>query len=229
MIKRLKKYDNNEGFTLVELIIVIAIMAILASAIGVSVIRYIDKARQSMDINNAKLIKDAVTAHAYPSNYQGETVNYKDPETGQYETYTRGWVYVDQYEIRCSDVSTALAMIDAGLVHVSDDFAVKLAEAEEDGTTYFPSAPDGDYVGKTKNNEYLFDNKIKVHARTAWNTYQLDVYIDDIGELHLGASAANTIRKGGHEKDKKTAQMFAERLGLDGSKATPIGPQNSAR
>ncbi len=231
MIKRLKN-QNNEGFSLVELIIVIAILGILATLIGVNVIRYIDKGRQAIDINNAKLIKDAVTAHAYPSDYKGETVNYTDPETHESETYTRGWVYVDQNEIRCSDSSTALALIDAGLVNVSQEFIDNLTEAELEGNNWYPSSssvPDGDYVGKTSIGEYLFVNKIKVKSRTAWNTYQLDVYIDDIGELHLGASASNTIRKGGHEKDVKTAQYFAERVGCDGSKATPIGSQNSSR
>lgn len=41
----IEKKLNNKGFSLVELIIVIAVMAILAAAIGSSVIRYIRKAR----------------------------------------------------------------------------------------------------------------------------------------------------------------------------------------
>ncbi len=47
---------NNKGFSLVELIIVIAIMAILAGAIAPALIRYIDKSRRSNDVKAAKTI-----------------------------------------------------------------------------------------------------------------------------------------------------------------------------
>lgn len=41
---------NNKGFSLVELIIVIAIMAILVGVVGTQVIPYIEKSRQAKDI-----------------------------------------------------------------------------------------------------------------------------------------------------------------------------------
>lgn len=44
------KKINNKGFSLVELIIVIAIMAILVGIVGTQVIPYIDKARKAKDI-----------------------------------------------------------------------------------------------------------------------------------------------------------------------------------
>ena len=54
------KKMNNKGFSLVELIIVIAIMAILAGAIAPALIRYIDKSRKSNDVSSGKTIKTAV-------------------------------------------------------------------------------------------------------------------------------------------------------------------------
>ena len=222
----LKKYQNsdNKGFTLVELIIVIAIMAILASTIAVSVIRYIESGRQAMDVYNGSLIKDALNIYPFPSNFQGRPVTFTDPSTGQTETYTRGWVYVDKDEIRCSDQSTALAMIDAGLVKVSEDFERHLRENEEDSDRWFPSGPDGDYYRRSGINEYVFKNSLNVKARRTWNTYQIDVYIDSIGQIHLGASASNAQRTD-HAKDEDAATLFAQKLGFTNAKVTPVGQQ----
>lgn len=47
-MKKTRKFDN-EGFSLVELIIVIAIMAILTAVIGSQVIPYLEKSRVSKD------------------------------------------------------------------------------------------------------------------------------------------------------------------------------------
>ena len=51
---------NNKGFSLVELIIVIAIMAILAGALAPALIKYINKSRRSADISNADTIRSAI-------------------------------------------------------------------------------------------------------------------------------------------------------------------------
>jgi len=53
---------KNKGFSLVELIIVIAIMAILAAAIAPALIRYIDKSRRADDVTAGGTINSAVSA-----------------------------------------------------------------------------------------------------------------------------------------------------------------------
>ena len=53
---------KNKGFSLVELIIVIAIMAILAAAIAPALIRYIDKSRRSDDVAAAETLNTAAQA-----------------------------------------------------------------------------------------------------------------------------------------------------------------------
>ena len=53
----------------------------------------------------------------------------------------------------------------------------------------------------------------------------LDVYVDGDGEIHLGGSASNAIRVGGHAKDSKTARLFSSKVGLEGAWDTPIGEQ----
>lgn len=56
---------DNKGFSLVELIIVIAIMAILVGIVGTQVIPYIDKSRNAKDIQKLSgLCTDAMTAYS---------------------------------------------------------------------------------------------------------------------------------------------------------------------
>jgi len=51
---------NNKGFSMVELIIVIAIMAILVGAIAPTLIKYVNKSRMSSDASNAQTIASAM-------------------------------------------------------------------------------------------------------------------------------------------------------------------------
>lgn len=61
-MRKKQKVSNNKGFSLVELIIVIAIMAILAGALAPQLIKYIDKSRKSADVQTAQTIATAVSS-----------------------------------------------------------------------------------------------------------------------------------------------------------------------
>ena len=69
-----KKEQNNKGFSLVELIIVIAIMAILVGVLAPQFIKYIESSRQSTDIQNASSIRSAVEAYV-AENAPSGTIN----------------------------------------------------------------------------------------------------------------------------------------------------------
>lgn len=222
--------QKSKGFTLIELIITVAIMSILVGLLVPLFLRYVEKSREAVDLYNADLIRNALNVYPYPSNFSGNRVIYNDPNgVLPPEDYTRAWVYVDKEEIRCSNPSVALALINAGIVSVSPAAEAVIQKAEDDGNYQFPTAPDGDYVGKTNINEYVFQNLITVKATQRWNTYQLDVYFDKDGYVLMGASASNTARSGGHQKDEESSKMFSEKLGYPPNRITPIGEQHSGR
>jgi prepilin-type N-terminal cleavage/methylation domain-containing protein len=98
------KEHNNKGFSLVELIIVIAILAILSAAIAPALIRYINKARKADDIATADSIGTTVNAaytdNEYVYDYINEHVNWLVKEKGKNSGYLRivgmmnaGYVY----------------------------------------------------------------------------------------------------------------------------------------
>ena len=61
MKKLLAKKRNNKGFSLVELIVVILIMAIIAVALAPQVMKWVGSSRDSTDDNNMATIKSAVS------------------------------------------------------------------------------------------------------------------------------------------------------------------------
>ena len=59
-----KEQMNNKGFSLVELIIVIAIMAILVVVLAPQYLKYVERARNSTDLQNARTIVNAIQIYA---------------------------------------------------------------------------------------------------------------------------------------------------------------------
>ena len=57
------KKMNNKGFSLVELIVVIAIMAVLIGVLAPQFLKYVEKSRQSTDVQNVQEIKSAIEVY----------------------------------------------------------------------------------------------------------------------------------------------------------------------
>ncbi len=65
-----KARKNDKGFSLVELIVVVLIIAIIAVALAPQVVKYVGKARTSVQDNNIATIKSA--AQTAVAEYQGQ-------------------------------------------------------------------------------------------------------------------------------------------------------------
>lgn len=64
----MKKKMNNKGFSLVELIIVIAIMAVLIGVLAPQYIKYVERSRESADLDNYQTIVSALQINAADEN-----------------------------------------------------------------------------------------------------------------------------------------------------------------
>ena len=76
LAKRVKK--NNKGFTLVELIIVIAIIAILVAVLAPNYVRYVDRSRWSSDRNDCEALLSEVKTAVIETQNEGKTVSAED-------------------------------------------------------------------------------------------------------------------------------------------------------
>ncbi len=74
-MKTLKK--NNKGFSLVELIVVILIMAIIAVALAPQVMKWVNESKISTDINNKANLKSAMDAAVADYLSDGKAISQK--------------------------------------------------------------------------------------------------------------------------------------------------------
>ncbi len=75
-MKNLKK--NNKGFSLVELIVVVLIIAIIAVALAPQVMKWVGEAQTSTDKNNIATLKSAISVAVAEAQKDGVTVTLTD-------------------------------------------------------------------------------------------------------------------------------------------------------
>lgn len=64
---------NNKGFSLVELIVVVLIMAIIAVSLAPQVMKWVDQSRQSVDVQTRDSVVSAFTIASVDSALQNKT------------------------------------------------------------------------------------------------------------------------------------------------------------
>lgn len=112
-MKNEKKLDNK-GFSLVELIIVIAIMAVLVGVLAPQFMKYVEQSRRATDIQNAEMIRDSILADIADGTLTGS-------DTGA--TFEDATVAVTTGKVHATAIATA-PTISGNLLNHGNKFTV---------------------------------------------------------------------------------------------------------
>ena len=117
-MKEMKK--NNKGFSMIEIIIVIAIMAILIAALGPVYSRYLDKAKFTSDRDLAGKLKTAIETAVIDPDLEAPEGNFKIKSASAPTTNTEFWTVVAEI-MKCDTYTT---------MFTSDELTKKLKQKE---------------------------------------------------------------------------------------------------
>lgn len=77
-----KEMKNNKGFSLVELIVVVLIMAIIAVSLAPQVMKWVDQSRQSVDVQTKDSIVSAFTIASVDATVNGKSATVEVKKAG---------------------------------------------------------------------------------------------------------------------------------------------------
>lgn len=121
---------NNKGFSLVELIIVIAIMAVLVGVLAPTYLQYVEKSKKSNDVSTVDSVVNAIEICAI------------DPEVqvaGDWELT----ITINDTKTTYADAKSNQKMIDAMKAIVPE--TTKLKSSKWGGAFIITAKPDGEY------------------------------------------------------------------------------------
>lgn len=184
----IKQNHRYKGFTLIELIVVITIIAILAAVLIPNISGYLELARNRADVSAAKVLCNAIQSEcamdadlidSFTKNPWGSGTN---SDGSSYEADDHGYIYVDQKEVRVS--SYALAKL-----------------LEHDG--YIRSA--GSYKGDIVEYKFSGENaqRLLCRSKKTWYRYQINIIFRD-GEVNF---TYNANSKSGEKRNTSTQSI----------------------
>ncbi len=142
---------NNSGFSLVELIIVIAIMAVLIGVLAPQFVKNVEKSRESTDLQNIAEVKTAIETYAADKQLAGGkaiTVTISGGASGTIKVAGAGYTTNDLLEYGIADTQNCKSDsweaftwtyngTDATAYQWTDGAATNGDNAKAKGATYF--------------------------------------------------------------------------------------------
>lgn len=191
MYKLFKFKKNTKGFSLVELIVVIAIMIILIALLVPSFVGYIERAHNVTDISNAKTLGNYLQLGLALA--QNDSIDYtQTPWTSDPNNLYHGYIYVDDDEIRTSSIIIAEILEENGIL--------------KKGASAHPNMRKG--IEPQFSKDKINSTRILCQSKSTWDRYQLN-FVGSGRSLHFTYSAC---RKG-KNKDPKASEQFASMIG----------------
>ena len=161
-----KERMNNKGFSLVELIIVIAIMAILAAALAPQLMKYIEKSRVSTDSTSCSSIESCVNAAL------ADETAYKE----------------------VAGLASTLAMT-SGAKEATSDFEFYIGEFKNKPVIDTKTAADNGKVGTFIKELQGSLSNIKAPKQTGMNSYKVTIKIRKTQKENSGIDTSTTTTK----------------------------------
>ncbi|WP_024857263.1 type II secretion system protein [Ruminococcus albus] len=193
----MKKYNNpnRKGFTLVELITVMAIVATLAAIIVPNLLRLIEKANNTRDANEAKdlgkLIMSTAALDGDLSLYNPWSTNLDADGTSSW-----GYIYVGKDDVRTSSKQMMQMLIDNG--YVKPNAAIRIRG--------------GDVAGDREQQVFKKDTNLMCHSNHNWVAYEIHFRIMPDGNLDISycATKAGTSQLAEADADEKATKLFCK-------------------